>query len=159
MQTNQTYQRKNYEINFGIVKLWIKYLCQNFLMCKIFWCVNFFYVFSLVNWIHLITVIIGGSWQNLNKSPVWTWWCYPNRFSTQESTPLVVSELYVPGQSSKCDSSRIRQGRVTVLFTGLLTVTQMFLLSYSKNMPSLKKFYRTVLILPICLYENSRKSP
>jgi hypothetical protein len=49
-----------------------------------------------------------------NKSLVWTWWCSLNRFWTQESTPIVVSEL------CSCNNSKIRQGRVTVLCTGLL---------------------------------------
>jgi hypothetical protein len=42
-----------------------------------------------------------------------------NRFLTQESTPLVVSEL-CPLKDSKCNNSKIRQGRVTVLCTALL---------------------------------------
>jgi hypothetical protein len=42
-----------------------------------------------------------------------------DRFWTQESTPLVV-QSYVPGKSSKCNNSKVRQDRVNVLCTALL---------------------------------------
>jgi hypothetical protein len=43
----------------------------------------------------------------------WNGWCSSTRFWIQKSISFVVSEL-CPRQSSKCDNSKLRQGKVTV---------------------------------------------
>jgi hypothetical protein len=92
----------------------------------VFLIVNIFYQFQQLYTVHFMlkkwtTQDYGlrGRFLHINRSPVWAGWCSPNRFWTQESTPLVVSELY-PWKSSKCNNSKIRQGRVSVRCTALL---------------------------------------